>query len=206
MLGVFEAEPVRYLRHGFTGSKPVLGKLDNEPVDMVACRIPGCLFFHVPEIVGRHAQLVRAVLHGRQAVGELEPILEVAAEQAVETDQDVGVLDFTGNELMVVETLAEIEGQLDISYDDGLLESVRPLVQFFADLPHQRYHDVVLLIGHVQGLVHPVVEKLVAPDVPFERKAVEQVGMEQERPAGNGHPLSVVFLATTGAGVFPSDR
>lgn len=130
---------------------------------MVACRIPGCLFYHVPEIVGRHAQLVRAVLHGRQAVGELEPILEVAAEQAVETDQ-----------------------------------------------------DVVLLIAHVQGLVHPVVEKRVAPDVPFERKAVEQVGMEQERPAGNGHPFSVVLLAAmqtlpqlkayTGAGVFPSDR
>lgn len=147
---------------------------------------------------------------------ELEPILEVAAEQAVETDQDVGVLDFTGNELTVVETLAEIEGQLDISYYDGLLESVRPLVQFLADLPHQRYHDVVLLIAHVQGLVHPVVEKRVAPDVPFERKAVEQVGMEQERPAGNGHPFSVVLLAAmqtlpqlkayTGAGVFPSDR
>ena len=94
---------------GFPCRQPVLGKLDDELADVVARRVSGRLLDDIAEIVGRHAELVGAILHCGQAKGILEAVLEIVAEQAVEADEDVGVLYLPGDELAVVETLAEVE-------------------------------------------------------------------------------------------------
>ena len=79
MLGILEAEVVGHLGDGFSGGKTVLGKLDDELADVVACRVPGRFFDYIAEIVGRHAQFVGAVLHGGQTEGQLEFVLEIVA-------------------------------------------------------------------------------------------------------------------------------
>ena len=60
---------------------------------MAARRVAGGLLDDIAEIVGRHTELVCAILHGGQAEGILEAVFEIVAEQAVEADEDVGVLD-----------------------------------------------------------------------------------------------------------------
>ena len=206
VLGIFEAEAVGHLRNGFPCCKAVLGKLDDELADVVARRVAGGLLDDIAEIVGGHTQFVGAILHGGQAEGQLEFVLEIVAQQAVEADEDVGVLNLAGDELAVVETLAEIERQFDVAHEDGVLKLIRFLSQFLTNLTHQGGEDVVLLVGHVQGFVDAVIEEGIFLDTPFQREAVQQVGMEQERPARQHHPLAVVLLAAYLPGSHADDR
>ena len=53
----------------------------------------------------------------------------------------------------------------------------------------------MLPVAHVQRLVDAIVEKGVVADSFFERRAAQQVGMEQKRPPRNRYPLAVVLLA-----------
>ena len=115
MLGIFEAEAVGYLGNGFPCRQAVLGKLDDELADVVARRVAGGFLDDIAKIIGRHTELVGAILHGRQAEGQLEFVLKIVAQQTVEADEDVGVLNLSGNKLSVVEPLAEVERQFDIS-------------------------------------------------------------------------------------------
>ena len=92
MLGIFETEAVGYLGNGFPRRKAVLGKLDDKLADMVARRVAGGFLDDIAEVIGGHAQLVGAILHGGQAEGQLELVLEIIAQQAVEADKNVGVL------------------------------------------------------------------------------------------------------------------
>ena len=118
----------------------------------------------IAEVVGRHTQLVGAILHGGQAEGQLELVLEILTEQAVEADKNVGVLYLSGDELAVVETLAEVECQFYVAHEDGGLKLVRFLSQFLANLTHQGRQNVVLLIGHVQGFVDTVIKERILLD------------------------------------------
>ena len=195
MLGVFKAEAVGHLGDGFPCRKAVLGKLDDELADVVARRVSGGFLDDIAEIVGRHAEFVGAILHCGQAEGQLEFVLEILTEQAVEADEDVGVLNLAGDELAVVEPLAEIERQFDVAHEDGPLKLVRLLTQFLAYLTHQGGQDVVLLFGHVQGLVDTVIEEGILPDALFKREAVQQVRVEKQRPARQHHLLPIVLLA-----------
>ena len=206
VLGIFEAEAVGHLGDGFPCRQPVLGKLDDEPTDVVARRVAGRLFDDIAEVVGRHAEFVGAILHGGQAEGQLEFVLEIVAEQAVEADEDVGVLYLPGDELAVVETLAEVERQFDVAHEDGVLKFVRLSREFLTHLAHQGGKDVVLLIGHVQGFVDAVIEEGIFLDAPFQREAVQQVGVEQECPARQHHLLAVVLLAAYLPGSHTDDR
>ena len=121
MLGIFEAEAVGDLGDGFPCRQTVLGKLDDELTDVAACRVPGRLLDDIAEVVGGHTELVGTILHSGQAEGQLELVLEIVTEQAVEADEDVGVLYLPGDELAVVETLAEVERQFDVAHKDGVL-------------------------------------------------------------------------------------
>ena len=196
VLGILETEPVRHLRHGFTGCQSILGKPDDKPTDVVAGRISGGLLDDITEIIGRQAQLVRTILHGRQTEGELQFVLEIVTKQTVETDENVGILHLAGQELPVVEPLAEVKHQFDVAHENGILELVRFLTQLVLYLAHERHKYVMLLIGHVQGLIDSIFKKGVILHVSFEREAMQQVRMEKQRPARNRHPFAVVFLAS----------
>ena len=206
MLGIFETEAVGHLGDGFPCRQPVLGKLDDEPTDVAARRVAGGFLDDIAEIVRRHAELVGAILHGGQAEGQLEFVLEIVAEQAVEADKDIGVLNLAGDELAVVESLAEVERQFNVAHEDGVLKLVRILAQFLTHLAHQRNEDVVFFVGHVQGFIYAVVEKRILLDTPFELETVQQVGMEQERPPGNCHPLAIILLAANLSGSHTEQR
>ena len=206
MLGVFEAKAVGDLGDGFPCRQPVLGKLDDELADVVARRVSGGFLDDIAKIVGGHTQFVGAILHGGQAEGQLEFVLEIVAEQAVEADEDVGVLNLAGDELAVVESLAEIECQFYVAHEDGVLKLVRILAQFLTNLTHQGGKDVMLFVGHVQGFVDAVIEEGIFLDAPFQRETVQQVGVEQERPARQHHLLAVVLLAANLPGSYADDR
>ena len=64
----------------------------------------------------------------------------------------------------------------------------------------------MLLIGHVQGFVDAVIEEGIFLDAPFQREAVQQVGVEQECPARQHHLLAVVLLAAYLPGSHTDDR
>ena len=70
------------------------------------------------------------------------------------------------------------------------------LAQFLAYLTHQGGQDVVLLFGHVQGLVDTVIEEGILPDALFKREAVQQVRVEKQCPARQHHLLPIVLLTT----------
>ena len=159
MLRVFETEAVGYLRDGFPGGKPVFRHLDNEASNMVARRISRSLFYHISEIVGRHAQFVGAVLDGRHTECQLELVFEIVAEQPVEADEYVRVFYLPGHELAVVESPAEIQYQLYVADNDGILKFVMFALQFRFYLPHQGNKDFLFLVCHVQGLVDAVIEE-----------------------------------------------
>ena len=95
----------------------------------------------------------------------MELVLKIIAQQAVEADKNVGVLYLAGDELAVVETLAEIECQFYVAHEDGGLKLVRILAQFLTNLAHQGGEDVVLLIGHVQGFVDTVIKERILLDM-----------------------------------------
>lgn len=109
---------------------------------------------------------------------------------------NVGVIDLSGQELPVVESLAEVERQFDIAHKNAVLKFVGLLAELVAHLPHQGDQRVVLFGSHVQGFVDAVVEERILLDAPFERGPVQQVGMKQKRPAGDCHPFAVVLLAS----------
>ena len=196
VLGILEAEPVGHLGYGFAGSQSVLGKPDDEPADMIAGRVACGLLDDVTEIIGRQTQLVGAILYGRQTEGKLQPVLEIIPKQTLETDENVGVLYLAGQELAVVEPLAEIKHQFDVAYENGMLEFVRSLAKLVPYLTHERDQYVMFFIRHVQRFIDMVVEEGIFLDALFERETVQQVRMEKQSPSRNGHPFAVVFLAS----------
>ena len=205
MLGIFEAEAVGHLGDGFPCRKAVLGKLDDELADVVARRVAGGLLDDIAEVIGRHAELVGTILHGGQAESQLELVLEIVAEQAVEADEDVGVLYLSGDELAVVETLAEVECQFDVAHEDGVLKLVRLLSQFLSNLAHQGRQNVMLFIGHVEGFVDTVIEEGIFLDAFFQWETVQQVGVKQECPARQHHLLAIVLLTANLSGSYADD-
>ena len=54
----------------------------------------------------------------------------------------------------------------------------------------------MLFLCHVQGLVHPIVEKGKLPDGFLKMRAVQQVRMEEQCPPREIYPSAVVFLAS----------
>ena len=173
---------------------------------MVAGGISCHLLEHITEIVGRHAQLVSAILHCRQTERQLEFLPVITLQQIVEPYQYIGILQFACNELPVVETLAEVQHQIDIADDDGILQLIVFLLQFLAYLAHQRSKDVVLFVRHVEGFIDTVVEKRVIPDGLLQRSAVQQIGMEKQGPACQHHFLPIVLLAAYLSGSHTDDR
>lgn len=196
MLGIFEAQFICYLCNAFTGGEFVFCPLDDILTDIVACRVARHSLDHIPEIVGRHAQFVGAILHGRYAKRQLQLFLIIIPKQVLEFREYVRVLQLSGNELTVVKTPAEIENQSDILHKNGILELIAFFMQFVLYLPYQRHQNVVLLVGHVQGFVDPVIEKGISLYLLFQRGSVQQVGMEKQCPACDRHALPVIFLTS----------
>lgn len=79
MLGVLKTETVGHLGDSFPGGKTILGKLDDEATDVVACRIARGLFDDIAKVIGRHTELVGTILHSGQTKGQLELVLEIIA-------------------------------------------------------------------------------------------------------------------------------
>lgn len=98
--------------------------LDDVLTNIVACRVARHSLDHIPEIVGRHAQFVGAILYGRYAKRQLQLFLIIIPKQVLEFCEYVRVLQLSGNELTVVKTPAEIENQSDILHKNGILELI----------------------------------------------------------------------------------
>ena len=64
MLGILEAKFVGDLRDGCTSGKLILRHLDDVLANMVAGGVARHFLEHVAEVVGRHTELIGAILHG----------------------------------------------------------------------------------------------------------------------------------------------
>ena len=64
----------------------------------------------------------------------------------------------------------------------------------------------MFFVDHVQGFIHAVVEKRILLDTLFERETMQQVGMEQERPTGNRHPLAIILFTANLSGSHAEQR
>ena len=137
MLWIFEAQSVCYPCNAFTCGKFVFCQLYYVLADIIACSITRCLFYHIPEIIRRHAKFVGAILHRRQAMCLLHVPVKVIVQQTVEFHQHIRIIEFPGDELAVIETLAEVQDQLDIAHNDGVLKFIVPFLEFIPYLAHQ---------------------------------------------------------------------
>ena len=64
----------------------------------------------------------------------------------------------------------------------------------------------MFFVGHVQGFIDTVIEKGIILYRLFQRGAVQQVGMEQQRPARQHHPFAVVLFSADLSGGDANDR
>ena len=78
-----------------------------------------------------------AILHCRQAICQLHVPVKVIMQQTVEFHQHIRIIKFPGDELAVIETLAEVQNQLDITHNDGILKFIVPFPEFIPYLAHQ---------------------------------------------------------------------
>ena len=140
-------------------------------------------------------QLFGAPAHRRHAVLLGAVSCEIVAQQAFESGQHVAVDVVARDELPFVEPRAVIQQQLDVRDDQRAAVFVDRVFQFRLDVQQAVQHDLAFLLREVQGFVHLVGEKRVARDVAPERRAAQQVGMEQQRPAFGLVGLPVVFVA-----------
>ena len=200
VLGVFETESVGYLCYGIAGGEQIFCQLYDVLPYVVACRIAGGFFYRIAEIVGRHAEFVGTVLYGGDAVYGMPAALEIVAQQRIEFHQYIGVFQLARDKLPVVETLAEVQHQFDVSSYNCILLFVVPFFRFVAYLPHKRYENIMFLVGHVQRFVYTVIEKGVVPNAFFQMRAAQQVGMKKQCPSRQHNLFAVVFLSTYLAG------
>lgn len=56
--------------------------------------------------------------------GKLDFLLVVIAQELVELHEHVRVDQLAGDELAVVETLAEVQHQFDVTHEDGILKRI----------------------------------------------------------------------------------
>lgn len=163
-------------------------------------------FYHISEIIRRHAKFVSAILHRRQAECQLHVPVKVIMQQTVEFHQHIRIVEFPGDELAVIETLAEVQNQLNIAHNDGILKFIVPFLEFIPYLAHQRCQDTVFFIGHVQGFIDTVIEKGIILYRLFQRGGVQQVWMEQQCPARQHHSFTVVLFSADLSGGDADDR
>lgn len=124
MLRIFKSQPICHLRNGNTRCQFVFCQLDNVLADMVTCSVARSLFYQVAEIVGRHAELVGAVLHCGLTECKLPFLVEIIVQQSVELHQHIRVFQLPRNELAVVETHTVIEQKTYIFHDDTVLQGI----------------------------------------------------------------------------------
>ena len=144
-------------------------------------------------------------MYGRDAERQLGLLLVIITQQAVEFHEYIRVFQLSGNELSVVETLAEVQHQFYISHDNGVLEFVGPFLKFVPDLPHQQDEYIVFFVGHVQGFIDTVIEKGVILYGLFQMGRVQQVGMKKQRPSRQHHLFAVILLPSYLAGSHADD-
>ena len=104
-------------------------------------------------------------------------------QQILEARQYIAVRDRTaGDELPIVETHAVVEQHFDIVDYQCAAMLVGRVFQFAADVLQTIDDRVALLFREMQRFVHLIGEEGVSVHVASERGAVQQVGMEQQRP------------------------
>ncbi len=89
----------------------------------------------------------------------------------------------TGDELSVVKPLAIAQQQLDIRSNQGLAVLVNPPVQFVFDFGKTVQHELPLPLRDVQRLMYFVGKKGEVLNAAAQRRAQNQVGVEEQRKA-----------------------
>ena len=107
-------------------------------------------------------------------------LLEVGLDVLLEGRENVGVFLVACDELAVVESLAVVQDELDAVGDDGLRVLVDGLLHLEADGPECVGEHLPLALAEVERLSGVVVEEMVTADALAQRRAVDEVGREEE--------------------------
>ena len=199
MLRILEAQQLGRLRHSVPAHQQVAGPLHDEAPNGVTGRVAGELADEVAEIIGRQKEFLRAIFHGGQAMNLIGSLVVITGEQVLEAREQVTAGLRRHGQLLRVKARDVFQNELDISHHDVACALIGP-GEFLADVLHQPHDDVPLLLGHEQGLVCVIGEKGVGMHALFEVAALQEFGVEEQRPALRADFLAGIGLATYLAG------
>ena len=196
MLGIAETEFVGDFADRLRRVEyPFLGDVDHLQLNVLLRRFAGLLLYQVAEIVGRQVQLFRAPAYRRHPVALGRVAFEIVVQQPFEPGQRVFVDLAARDELPLVEAYAVVEQQFDVRDDQPSAVLVDGMVQFARYVLQAFEHHEPLLLREMQGLVGFVRKEGVFVHAASERRAPDQVGVEQQRPAFGLKHLAVVLDA-----------
>ena len=181
MLWVFEAELIGDFTDGQAGlDEQLLGLLDDGILDVTLCGGAALLADQVAEVVGRETGLVGEVGDGGQTVTFWMVVYKVLAELLLEGQEHLAVHLVSRDELAIVVAQAVVEHQGNSVCDESLRVFVDGVLHLCLNLIHQCHDDRALCLRQMQRLVITVIEKRIVLYLLAQRRAVEQVGMEQQ--------------------------
>lgn len=194
MLWVVEPKLFGYLRNLHATDEKLLGTLHDEPPNHVRGGIARQLADEIAEVIGRQEQLLCTIANGGQAVNSLQMFTVVAHEQILEACEQVGMVFGRRRELLFVESGDILQHQSNAMHQDmaGVLVVVG---SFAAYLLQQRDDGLPLTVGHVECFVDVIGEIGVGGHATFEVGSMQQLGIEEQRPALGLYLLACVGLA-----------
>ena len=136
--------------------------------------------YHVTEVVWREEHLVGEVFHRRQTVCHGALLAEVVVEEVLELHYHALVALRARDELPFVEPHAVVEQQFDVARDEPAAVLVSRTAYFHLYFFKTVGVDAFLFVRQVQRFVGRIREKGVTPYVLSERRALYEVGVEEQ--------------------------
>ena len=203
VLWILEAELVGHLIDGqFLVHHILFREVDDLVLDVSLRREARFLFNEVTKVAGREDHLLCEIGDGGQTLALGLATAEVRLQVVLETGHDVAVHLVARDKLAVIVAHAVVQEQADGIGDEPLRVLIDGVLQLLLDAVQQVADDALLTLREVQGLALVVVEERVVVDALGQRRAIDQVRMEQQSARG-WHwlrvPLTLSLSVTTRA-------
>ena len=138
---------------------PLFGYGNHLQLDIFLRCLSGFRLYQIPEVVGRKANLVGELFHGRDSFPRRRIRIEVIVQQPLETRQRIVIHILAGDELTFVKAHTVVEQHLDVGNNQRFGEFVDGMLQLTDNLFHIILQDDTLLCRKVQSLVGSIREK-----------------------------------------------
>ena len=185
LLDVMESEPVRHIRRGaLSGQEHLLGGVQTFQHAVFLESLPRLEPQQVVEICSGKAQLHGALAYGRESCGRELSRGYALVKHPVEFPDHGLVLLLPGDELPFIKSGTIVQKQLYQPRNQCTAMRVNRMEQLASDTSEASCDYVLLRVRKVQGLLFPVVEEGIVPDMVVQGGTQQEVRVECEQ-----HPL-----------------